>query len=117
MLMNHSCNPTTIDDSHDDDHVCVATRDIKKGDELTANYALEFYDRGCLIKKCLCGSSNCLGQMMGFKALSDENKAKYLPMVSRLMTWASWYLFQFHFRIHVVAELCLSCSHCSKQTK
>ena len=42
MLMNHSCDPTVVDDSHD---ACkgegYAARDIKKGEELTYNYVLQ----------------------------------------------------------------------------
>ena len=83
MLMNHSCDPTVTDDSHD---VCegeaYATRDIQKGEELTYNYLLQYYDRGPFFDECRCGSANCLGKMTGFKELGDEDKAKYLPLAS-----------------------------------
>lgn len=85
MLMNHSCEPTCVDDSHD---TCrgegYASRNIKKGEELTYFYPLQYYDRGPFFDKCLCGTPSCLGSMMGFKALSDADKAKYLSKVSLL---------------------------------
>lgn len=84
MLMNHSCDPNTSPTS-----TCtatgedIATKDIKRGEELTSNYNLQFFDYGPFFDQCTCGSSNCLGQMNGFKSLSDEEKEKILPMVSK----------------------------------
>jgi len=82
MLINHSCDPNIIDDSHD---ACrgeaYAARDIKKGEPLTYNYITQYYDRGPFFDKCRCGSLNCLGSMNGFKALSEADQTKYLSKV------------------------------------
>jgi len=82
-LMNHSCSPTVDDDSHD---ACkgegYASRDIKKGEELTYNYLLQYYDSGPFFEKCLCNASTCRGSMMGFKALSDADKEILIPKAS-----------------------------------
>lgn len=82
MLINHSCDPNIIDDSHD---ACrgeaYAARDIKKGEPLTYNYITQYYDFGPFFDKCRCGSLNCLGNMNGFKALSEADKTKYLSKV------------------------------------
>lgn len=82
MLMNHSCDPNVIDDSHD---ACrgegYAARDIRKGEPLTYNYVLQYYDHGPFFEECFCDSPNCLGKMTGFKDLSEADKAKYLSKV------------------------------------
>jgi hypothetical protein len=83
MLCNHACDPNVTDESHDEAKgESYAARDIKKGEELTYNYLLQYYDRGPFFETCLCGSPLCLGSMMGFKALSHANKAKYLSAAS-----------------------------------
>lgn len=106
MLMNHSCDPNIVDDSHDvEKGEAYAARNIKKGEELTYNYVLQYYDRGPFFEECLCGSKGCLGKMMGFKALSDENKAKYLSKV-RLCTGS---LFGY-----LALLACLYCANCSE---
>jgi SET domain len=79
MLMNHSCDPTLLDG---DDNESYATCDLEKGDEITVDYCLEFYDRGPFFEKCLCGMAKCRGSMMGFKALSDAEKEEMLPKVT-----------------------------------
>jgi len=83
MLINHSCNPNVIQSSH-----CtvtgedIAARDIEKGEELTFNYNLQFYNHGPFFDECNCGSSNCLGHMHGFQSLSDKDKEKLWPLAS-----------------------------------
>lgn len=54
-FINHSCDPTIID-SRDD---CIATRDIKKGEELTWDYKNTALDSF----KCICGSKTCRGKI------------------------------------------------------
>jgi len=83
MLMNHSSDPNAMKSSN-----CAATgediamRDIKKGEELTVNYFLEYYDSGPFFDECRCDSSNCSGQMNGFKSLNDEDKERLLPLAT-----------------------------------
>jgi hypothetical protein len=83
MLINHSCDPNVIDDSHDDARgEAYAARDISKGEELFYDYTFQYYDHGPFFEICLCGSQKCRGKMMGFKALSDEQKKELLPCAS-----------------------------------
>ena len=56
---NHSCDPNMYLDFVDGHIYFVADRDIKKGEELTYDYAFD-YDPFCLVK-CFCGSNNCRG--------------------------------------------------------
>ncbi len=52
--INHSCEPNTHAK-----HFCdVAVRDIKKGEEITADYTQESEILGKVIP-CLCGTKNC----------------------------------------------------------
>ncbi len=57
---NHSCNPNTGYDGMD----VVALRKIKKGEELTLNYA-SFLDENMEPFACQCGAKNCQGLIMG----------------------------------------------------
>jgi len=83
MLINHSCDPNVVVDSHDcakgEDY---ATRDIEVGEELRFDYVTQYYDRGPFFEKCLCGAASCRGSMMGFKGLTDAEKEELLPKVS-----------------------------------
>jgi SET domain-containing protein len=74
---NHSCDPNTNCVSTDDNdpcpYECVALKDIKAGDELTANYNGFYYD----VKDpfdCNCGSDKCYGRIAGFKNLTVEQQ-------------------------------------------
>jgi SET domain-containing protein len=51
--VNHSCDANTRADNYCD----IAQRDIKKGDEITANYS-ETMDSN-EVMNCVCGSKNC----------------------------------------------------------
>ena len=84
MLVNHSCDPNISDfPPCSEIGEGYATRTIKKGDELTFDYVLQYYDKGPFFEECLCGSTNCRGKMMGFQALSDEEKERLLPAASK----------------------------------
>lgn len=63
--INHSCNPNT---KITKDRVFVALRDIKSGEEITFDYDTTEDE---IAKKftCLCGSSNCRGEVVGRKNL------------------------------------------------
>ena len=84
MLMNHSCDPNILtniaDDAKGEDYT---NRDVQRGEELTWDYCLQYYDKGPFFEKCLCGSSNCRGKMMGFKDLSDDLKKELYPKASK----------------------------------
>jgi len=57
-LMNHSCEPNTMDYPKDDPISIIATRDIKKDEEITWNY-LPFMNP-YQVFECNCGSKNCV---------------------------------------------------------
>jgi len=58
-LMNHSCEPNTIDYPDDDPTMIIAARDIEKDEEVTWNY-LPFMNP-FQVFECNCGSRNCVG--------------------------------------------------------
>jgi SET domain-containing protein len=51
--INHSCESNTKAENNSD----IAIRDIKKGEEITSDYASEVY----IPFKCKCGGKNCRG--------------------------------------------------------
>jgi len=81
--MNHSCDPNTLDKPKGGTHDAYAVRKIARGEELTCDYALTFYDEPDYDHdQCGCGSANCRGEIVGFKSLSDEEKERLLPFAS-----------------------------------
>lgn len=56
--LNHSCKPNTRIKNYCD----VATRDIKKGEEITSDYTQNKGDLSVSFK-CNCGSKNCKGMI------------------------------------------------------
>ena len=56
-FVNHSCDANTYSN-----HLCdIANREIKKGEEITANYLDEKVPE--LKMRCKCASKNCLGMI------------------------------------------------------
>jgi len=81
MLMNHSCDPnvTFKNTTTSEDH---ASKKIRKGDELTTDYALQYYAQSTCSGPCHCGAANCRGEMLGFAQLSPEEQVRLLPYAS-----------------------------------
>ena len=83
-FMNHSCSPNCWCPGvyETPDLICYdawAVKDIHPGDEITCDYALFDYEcEGHEIESCGCGADNCRGEMLGFKALSLEAKARVM---------------------------------------
>ncbi|MEO7924364.1 MAG: SET domain-containing protein-lysine N-methyltransferase [Chitinophagaceae bacterium] len=78
---NHSCDPNTAFDGLN----VLAVKHIKKGEELTLDYA-EFLDDNMEPFQCRCGASNCRGLIMGIKnnSLTErENSAKEVKSFAR----------------------------------
>lgn len=71
---NHSCRPNTIVDTAE--RKVLALRDIPAGDELTFFYPSTEWT---MVQpfRCLCGSSDCLGQIAGAKYLSLDTLSRY----------------------------------------
>ncbi|MCF7798397.1 SET domain-containing protein-lysine N-methyltransferase [Candidatus Woesearchaeota archaeon] len=58
-FINHSCEPNCEAVNYDDEELWIeATRDIKKGEELTYNYGFDEPDEAY---PCLCGAKGCRG--------------------------------------------------------
>jgi len=58
-FINHSCNPNA---GFNGQIFLVAMRDIKKGEQITFDYAMVLSIKGYHFK-CLCGSANCRGNV------------------------------------------------------
>lgn len=72
---NHSCDANTAYKGLN----VYALRDIKKGEELTLNYAL-FLDEHMEPFMCTCGSANCKGYITG----TPESSVTYREMISNI---------------------------------
>jgi hypothetical protein len=90
---NHSCDPNiySLDDANYYYYSIIAVKDINPGDELLDNYFNYEYD--CFDKnilKCECKAENCVGQAIGFKYLSHEQKKNRINLVDYnvLNVWA-----------------------------
>ncbi|MCF7910170.1 SET domain-containing protein-lysine N-methyltransferase [Candidatus Pacearchaeota archaeon] len=79
-FINHSCNTNTDLIDIDGEIWFVATREIKKGEEITTNYqyGLESFEDF----PCRCGSKNCIGYMVAekhrpkLKKILEKRKSK-----------------------------------------
>lgn len=80
--INHSCDPNTRIDFTGMNF--IASRDIKKGEEITYNYLTTEYDlvKDGLNFNCRCGSKNCLKIIKGFKFLKKFQKLKLKFLLS-----------------------------------
>jgi len=76
--INHSCEPNTYVKTIDGIRKVVAMRDIKKGEEITYDYAINgYYDSDTV---CHCGSKNCRGTLSpNFFKLPKQRQLEYLP--------------------------------------
>ncbi|HEV3245237.1 MAG TPA: SET domain-containing protein [Candidatus Paceibacterota bacterium] len=77
--LNHSCDPTA---GVRGKNTIIAIRDLKKGEEVTIDYALsETYPLWHM--RCQCGAKNCRKVIKPYQDLSDQRKAKYAPYTSK----------------------------------
>ena len=76
--INHSCNPNTYIKTINGVRKVLVMRNIKKGEEITFDYAVNGNNDGTF--KCKCGSNNCRVIYQGnFFKLQREIQLKYLP--------------------------------------
>ncbi|MDO8503344.1 MAG: SET domain-containing protein-lysine N-methyltransferase [bacterium] len=76
--INHSCDPSTYVKTINGVRKVVAMHDIKIGDEITFDYAINGDNEGTF--ECKCGSPNCRKIYNGnFFKLPIEIQKKYLP--------------------------------------
>ncbi len=79
----HSCEPNLGIKQRS---LFVAMRDLKKGEEVTIDYAMIGYDYGDELpqerRMCECGKPSCRGKLGCYKELPEELKKKYEGYVS-----------------------------------
>ena len=65
-LINHSCNENCeyVDNGSKNTIDVLASKDIKKGEELTADYGFAFSKEDYTDYVCKCGSTNCCGYII-----------------------------------------------------
>lgn len=77
-FINHSCDPTTYVRTKEGVRLVLAMRDVKEGDEITYDYAINGDSEGTF--ECHCGSENCRKVYQGnFFKLPIELQKHYLP--------------------------------------
>lgn len=84
-FINHSCDPNLW---MQDAYILVARRDIKKGEEITADYALWEADQNYVSKwQCVCGSSLCRKRITGrdwcLPELQKRYKGHFSPLINK----------------------------------
>ena len=70
--LNHSCNPNAGIKNNKN---IVAIKSIKKGEEITFDYAMNNIDNWKM--KCKCNSKNCRGIISTYNLLDKKTKKKY----------------------------------------
>lgn len=78
--INHSCDPSTYIKTIDGIRKVIAKKNIKIGDEITFDYAINGENEGSFV--CRCGSDRCRKIYNGnFFKLPIELKKEYLPFL------------------------------------
>lgn len=78
VYINHSCNPNTYVKTINGVRKVLAMRDIKNGEEITYDYAINGENAGTF--DCKCGAKNCRKIYNGnFFKLPKDLQKKYLP--------------------------------------
>ncbi len=76
-FINHSCDPTTYVKTKNDVRRVLAMRDVRKGEEITYDYAINGDNDGTFA--CRCGSKKCRGIYQGdFFKLPNDLQIHYL---------------------------------------
>jgi hypothetical protein len=82
-LINHSCDPNTW---MADAFTLIARRDIRSGEELTADYALWEADESYVSRwSCRCGSPRCRGRVTGrdWEAFVERYGGHFSPLLEK----------------------------------
>lgn len=82
-FMNHSCDANTISivypgDEQFNRYYNRAVKDIRAGDEITANYLYFDWDCDGHSFDCLCGAKNCHKHIRGFKDLDFASQLEHI---------------------------------------
>ena len=79
--LNHSCDPNAFTRYESDTCFVVARRRIHAGEEITVDYNINI--SGGTAWPCRCGSSRCLGTVMGdFFLLPADRQTEYRPFLA-----------------------------------
>jgi SET domain-containing protein len=82
--INTSCDPNAITETDMKSGVrkAVALKHIRKGDEITFDYAINSDEEWEIPIPCNCGSKNCRGMIHGnYFTLPRETQTRYLPLL------------------------------------
>ena len=72
QFINHSCEPNAESENIRGHVWIIATKDIKKGDEILYDYGYDL--KNYKDHPCLCGSKNCVGYIVGRRHWSRLKK-------------------------------------------
>jgi len=78
--VNHSCNPNC---GIKDETKLVAMKHVKKGEEITFDYAMT--EKHMSAMTCLCNTAKCRKSITGFDGLSEEDKHRYKGFISEYL--------------------------------
>ena len=73
-FLNHACAPNASLHGRD----LRALRAIDEGEEITFDYLTTEFEMATPFR-CACGASSCQGEIRGFRHLSAEQRARYVP--------------------------------------
>ncbi|MBI3859120.1 MAG: SET domain-containing protein-lysine N-methyltransferase [Thaumarchaeota archaeon] len=82
--INHSCDPNVRTKTNMRSGVrnVIALKYIRRGEEITWDYALNSWEEWEVPAECTCGSSNCRKLIRGnFFTLPRDTQMKYLPLL------------------------------------
>jgi uncharacterized protein len=88
----HSCEPNC---GIKNKRQVIAMMDIKKGEEITVDYAMFVSEYGSEISenelKCRCGKATCRGRLGSYRRLPEVLKKKYAGYISEyLLKWGQF---------------------------
>lgn len=83
-FINHSCDPNCVIRFEDETPVLFVLNDMKEGEELTFDYNTTEWDlheqevsvQKDIVFSCLCGSAKCVGDIKGFRYLTESQRAE-----------------------------------------
>ncbi len=78
-FFNHSCNPNSGLKIEGKRVILIATKNIKKGEEVTWDYSTTM-DEDDWELDCMCKSKNCRKRIRDFKYLPKEIQQKYIKL-------------------------------------
>ena len=78
-FLNHSCAPNSYFDM--ESKILIALKDIDENEEINFHYCTTEYEMASPFK-CLCRTTNCIGEIKGFKYLQDEKKKEFFSQLA-----------------------------------